>query len=64
MNRLEGYLTKEEVAARFGVDEKTVDRRRKTEPLLRDCVKAGKRIWFPEQMVERYLEYALKRGWV
>lgn len=64
MNRLQGYLTKAEVAAKFGVDEKTIDRRRKTEPLLQDCVKAGKRIWFPEPMVERYLDYALKRGWV
>ncbi len=62
MNRLQGYLTKTEVAAMFGVDEKTVDRRRKTEPLLQGWVKAGKRVYCPVQVAERYFAYALKRG--
>jgi len=62
MNRLPGHLTKQEVAERLGVKEKTVDRRRKEEPLLAKWVKAGKRIWLPEQALEQYLEYAMKRG--
>ncbi|HCT46292.1 MAG: hypothetical protein CMJ35_15255 [Phycisphaerae bacterium] len=62
MKRLPGYLTKTEVADLYGVDEKTVDRRRKTEPLLQGWVKAGKRVLCPKEVAERYLEYALKRG--
>jgi len=64
MNRVPGHLTKQEVAARYGVDDKTIDRRRKTEPLLANCIKAGKRVWFPEEVVERYFQYAQKRGWI
>jgi hypothetical protein len=62
MNRLPGHLTKSEVAERLGVKEKTIDRRRKVEPLLSNWVKAGKHLWLPEQALDRYLEYAMKRG--
>lgn len=62
MNRLPGHLTKAEVAERLGVDEKTVDRRRKEEPLLAHWIRAGKRVWLPIEMLEKYLQYAQKRG--
>lgn len=64
MKRLEGYMTKKETAERLGVDEKTVDRRRKIEPLLAKWVKSGKRVWIRKEDVEQYLAHALKRGYV
>ena len=57
-----GYLTKEEVASRFGFDPKTLDRRRKEEPLLAKTLIAGKRVWFHVDAVQAYWEYAMKRG--
>ena len=61
-NRLPGHLTKEEVASRYGFDEKTLDRRRKVEPLLACGVKAGKYIWFPIEAVNAYWEHGIQRG--
>ena len=61
-NRLPGHLTKEEVSTRYGFDEKTLDRRRKEEPLLACGVKAGRNIWFPIEAVNAYFEYGIKRG--
>jgi|GEM_PF-6450578 len=60
--RLPGHLTKEEVASRFGFDPKTLDRRRKEEPLLACAVKAGKFLWFPVEAVDAYWELGVKRG--
>lgn len=59
-----GYLSKEEVASRFGFDTKTLDRRRKTEPLLAQTLIAGKRVWFPLEKIEAYWELGKKRGYL
>lgn len=60
-----GYLSKEQAAERLGVGVKTLDRRLKTEPILAaDCIKAGRRLWIAEICVERFFEYARKRGWI
>lgn len=64
MSRLQGYLTKQEVAARFGVDDKTIDRRRKTDPLLKGWIKVGKRVWFPQEAVEQYFRHVQQRGYL
>jgi len=64
MKRLTGYRTKQEVADLFGVDDKTIDRRRKTDPSFANWIKVGKRVWFSEEGVQDYFRLVKQRGYL
>lgn len=57
-----GYMSKEEAAEFLGVGVKTIDRRIKSEPLLCEILKAGRRVWLSENCVRAYFEFGKKRG--
>jgi predicted site-specific integrase-resolvase len=62
IRRPPGYLTKDEAAERLGMSVKTLDRRMKTEPVLRRVMRKGQRVLLLESAVEAYFKLAQERG--
>lgn len=57
-----GFMSKVQAALRLGMSTKTLDRRLKTEPLLRDLIRKGKQIFIRETAVEAYYQHSQERG--
>lgn len=57
-----GFMTKYEAAERLGLSTKTLDRRRKSEPLLQQTLRKGNQVLFREAVIQRYFALCEQRG--
>ena len=64
IRRPEGYVTKNEAAAKLGISVKTLDRRMQTEELLARVLRIGRKVWLRATDVDAYFKVAQERGYI